>query len=111
MMNDDDLFLEALRQDAAPLRHEPDDEVLWSRLQARVHGRVHALRTPPTVAQLLSGWLRPVAASLVALAIAGSVVVGMESHSGERSTATLDALSQPPSDMSAMYEELVSAGY
>jgi hypothetical protein len=109
-MNDDDLFLENLRRDAVILRYEPEDEVLWSRLEARVRGSVRAVRTTPTVAQLLAGWIRPVAVSLAILAIAGSVAVGVESRYGEKSTATLEALSQPPADMSSMYEELLSVG-
>ena len=109
-MNDDDLFLERLRRDAVVLRFEPDDEILWSRLQARVRGGIRTVKATPTVAQLLASWMRPVGASLVVLAIAGSIVVGLESRYGEKSTATLEALSQPPADMSSMYEELLSAG-
>jgi hypothetical protein len=109
-MNDDDLFLEHLRHDAASLRFEPDDEVLWNRLEARVRDGVRAIRVAPTVAQLLASWMRPVAASLLVLAIAGSVVVGVENRYREPSPAGLDALSQPPSDMSSMYEELLSGG-
>jgi len=109
-MNDDDLFLERLRRDAVLLRYDPDDAVVWNRLEARVRDGIRAIRMTPTVAQLLASWMRPVGACLVALAIAGSVVMGVENHYGERSTATLDALSQPPSDMSSMYEELLSVG-
>ena len=76
-MNDDDLFLQRLREDAVMLRFEPDDEVLWSRLEARVRHRIRTIKAAPTVAQLLSSWMRPVAASLLFLAIAGSVVVGV----------------------------------
>jgi hypothetical protein len=107
-MNDDDLFLENLRRDAASLRFEPDDDVLWSRLQARVRVGVRTIRAAPTVAQLLASWMRPVAACLIVLAIAGSVVVGVENRNPERSATALDALSQPPSDMPSMDEEILS---
>ena len=107
-MNDDDLFFERLRSDAAILRFEPDNEILWSRLKARVRGGIRTIKATPTVSQLLASWMRPVAASLAILAIAGSVVVGVENRHGDKSPAALDALSQPPSDISSMYEELLS---
>jgi len=65
----DDKFFERLRQDAAPLRYQPDD-VAVTRLQARVRERIAA---QASVAQLLAGWFRPIATSIAALAIAAAV--------------------------------------
>jgi hypothetical protein len=77
-MNDDP-FLERLRDDARQLRYEPADEVVWDRLAARVRDRILLARTP-TVAQLLAGWLRPLAASLAALLIVASFAAALVSR-------------------------------
>ena len=69
-MNDD--FLERLRNDARRLRYEPDDEVLWNRLQAKIRARVAA---QPDVPQLLARWFRPITASFVILALAAALSV------------------------------------
>jgi hypothetical protein len=66
-MND---FFERLREDAAPLRHEPDGAAM-TRVAARIRERV----AQPTVAELLARWLRPVAAALTAVAIVAIVSV------------------------------------
>lgn len=65
----DNRFLDRLRADAAPLRYQPDDPALWSRLAARVRERINQ----PTVADLIVSWLRPLAASLAALAMAALI--------------------------------------
>ncbi len=62
----EDKFLERLRQDAASLRYEPRDEVVWTRLAARIRARI----AQPTVSQIIAAWFRPLAASLAAAALA-----------------------------------------
>jgi len=66
----DERFFERLRGDARTLRYEPDD-MSASRVAARVRSRIAA--TPPTVAQLLAAWARPLAVSLAALALAATI--------------------------------------
>jgi hypothetical protein len=65
----EDKFLDRLRADAQLLRYEPKDEAMWTRLAARIRARIEQ----PTVAQLIAAWLRPLAASLVALALAAAL--------------------------------------
>ena len=60
----DDRFLERLRDDAPRLRYQPDD-VLLTRLTARVRERV---ASQPTVESFLARWFRPLAMSLGVLA-------------------------------------------
>lgn len=69
-------LFERIRADAAPLRYEPD-AVMLSRIAARVRERI----AQPTVAQLLAAWLRPLAASLVAVALA-AVIAFSQSNPG-----------------------------
>jgi hypothetical protein len=76
---DDDKFFERLTRDAAALRHRPD-EVALSRIRARI--REHIAR--PTVAQLLAAWLRPLAATLTAVALAA--VIGITAFDAEETT-------------------------
>ncbi len=57
----DDTFFERLRGDARHLQFTPDD-VTVARLSARIRARLAGAQ--PTVAQLLAGWLRPLAAAL-----------------------------------------------
>ncbi len=64
----EDRFLERLRDDARQLRYEVDP-VAASRLAARVRARV----MQPTIAELMAAWLRPLAASLTALALAAAI--------------------------------------
>lgn len=64
----DERFFEHLRSDASALRYEPDSVTL-SRLAANVRTRI----AQPTVAQLLASWLRPLAASLAAIALAAAI--------------------------------------
>lgn len=70
----DDKFFERLRDDATPLRYEPDDVAL-TRLSARVRERV-AAAAAPTAAQLLARWFRPLAVSLAALSLIAALSVG-----------------------------------
>jgi GGDEF domain-containing protein len=67
----DDRFFERLRDDAEPLRYAPDDAAM-SRMAARIRARVTA---PPTVAQLLSAWMRPLTLSFATLALVVSLGV------------------------------------
>ena len=85
----DDRFFERLRSDAAPLRYEPRDEATWTRLQARIRERV--AEPQPGVAQLLARWFRPLAVSLAALAIAGSLSLAWIASTEE--TASIESLS------------------
>jgi len=67
-MPERDDFLERLRNDAAMLRHRPDEATL-----ARIRERIRARVERPTVTELLARWLRPVAAAVAAVAIAVTV--------------------------------------
>lgn len=68
----EDKFFERLRDDARSLQYEGDD-FLAARIAARVRERITT--RPPTVAQLLAAWMRPLAASLAALVL--SVTIGL----------------------------------
>ena len=74
-MTDDEKFFERLRGDAASLRYRIDDAGL-SRIRVRIQDRV----ARPTVAQLLAAWLRPLAATLTAVAVAAAI--GLASMNG-----------------------------
>ena len=89
---DDDRFLEKLRIDARLLRYEADDVTL-SRLTARVRARVAA--QPATVESFLARWFRPLAASLVALALAASLGVQWYERAQQQSTTLEAAMSDP----------------
>lgn len=65
----EDRFFERLRDDASPLRFEPDD-FMATRITARVRERVSS---QATVAGVLARWFRPLAASMTALALAATV--------------------------------------
>lgn len=67
-MSEDKLF-ERLRSDASALRYEPDPAAI-ARVSARIRARVAA---PPTIAQLLTAWFRPLAATLTAVALAAAI--------------------------------------
>jgi hypothetical protein len=69
----EDKFLERLRSDAQPLRFQAEDEAMWTRLAANIRARVEQ----PTVAQLIAAWLRPIAASLAAAALAAVVGIAV----------------------------------
>jgi hypothetical protein len=92
-MTDDEL--ERLRGDAQRLRYEPDDVTL-SRLSARVRERITA---PPTVAQLLARWFRPLAASLAVLA--AGATLGVQYFERNQQPTTLEAaMSADPVEIS-----------
>ena len=78
----DETFFEQLRNDAQHLQHLPDD-VTVARLTARVRARLGA---QPTVAQLLAGWLRPIAAVVAAIAITAALSVMTESRNHDNPT-------------------------
>lgn len=89
----DDRFFERVRNDAGQLRYEPDDDVMWSRLAARVRERVQ-LAPRPTVAELLAGWLRPLAASVAALMVFTALAAGyVAQNSRDSSAAAIDSIS------------------
>lgn len=66
----DDPFFAQLRNDARPLRHEPDEATL-ARIRANI--QAHLVRRSPTVAELLAAWFRPLAATAAALALAAAI--------------------------------------
>lgn len=91
----DDKFFENLRDDAQRLRYQPDD-VMLSRLSARVRERVTAA---PTVAQFLARWFRPVAASLAVLAVVATL--GVQYVESKQQPTTLEAaMSADPVEIS-----------
>ena len=70
----DDPFFAKLRNDARPLRHEPDEATL-SRIRARIQS--HIEKTQPTVAQLLAAWFRPLVAGAAAIALAAAIGINI----------------------------------
>lgn len=68
----DDRFFDRLREDARQLRFQPEDEVLWTRLTAKVRARAAA---QPDVPALLARWFRPITASFLMLALAAALSV------------------------------------
>jgi negative regulator of sigma E activity len=70
----DDPFFARLRQDARPLRHEPDEATL-ARIRVRI--RTHLQRNQPTVAQMLAAWFRPIVAAAAAIALAAAIGINM----------------------------------
>lgn len=65
----EDRFFERLRNDARRLQYEPADDFVLARLSSRIRARIQR----PTVLQFLAGWIRPLAASLSALALAATI--------------------------------------
>lgn len=78
----DETFFERLRNDARQLQHQPDD-VTVTRLSARIRARLAA---QPTVAQLLAGWLRPLAAVAAAIALAATLSITWETQNHDNPT-------------------------
>lgn len=64
----DEEFFQRLRGDARTLRHQPDEATL-----ARIRARIEAHIAPPSVAQLLAAWFRPLAATALALSLAAVI--------------------------------------
>ena len=92
----DERFLERLRDDAAPLRYEPD-AVALTRLSARVRERVAA---QPTIESFLARWFRPLAMSLTALALAAMLGVQWYESRQQQSTTLEAAMSADPVEIS-----------
>lgn len=90
----EDKFFERLRAEAGPLRYEPSDEAVWTRLQARIRDRIdHA---QPDVAQMIAGWFRPLLASLAALTLVTAFGVAYYEQAHDTG-ASIDALAQTTS--------------
>ena len=73
-MNEDEI-LERMRSDARPLRYEPADEAVFTRLRAHVRARVER---PPGVFDLIVGWRRVIAmgvAMVAAMTILSTVLL------------------------------------
>ncbi len=82
----DETFFEQLRRDAQHLQYRPDD-VAVTRLAARIRARLTAPAVAqPTVAQLLAGWLRPIAAVVAAIAITAALSVLSETRNHDNTT-------------------------
>jgi len=104
-MNEDQFF-DRLREEARSLQFEPD-AFMTTRIAARVRERVN---TMPTVSLFLARWLRPIAASLSALALAACVSVAWAE---QRSTngASLDSLSASNGMEISVDGDTYSVGY
>ena len=72
----DDPFFARLRNDARPLRHEPDEATL-ARIRVRIQSHIERLQPQPTVAQMLAAWFRPIVATAAAIAIASVVGINL----------------------------------
>jgi hypothetical protein len=96
-MTDDDKFFERLRRDAAQLRYEPDDDVMWSRLAARVHGRIEEA---PSASQFLAAWFRPIATSFAILSLIAALSLRLVEQLPEPLTVeTMIAAAEPGNDL------------
>jgi hypothetical protein len=90
----DDRFFERLREDARQLQF-PLDPLMAARLGARIRARVAA---QPTVSQLLAGWLRPLAATVAAVALAAVLSVSWIESSPD--TASVDQIAANSAELS-----------
>lgn len=70
----DDPFFARLRQDARPLRHEPDEATL-ARIRVRIQAYIN--RDQPTVAAMLAAWFRPIVAAAAAIALAAAIGINV----------------------------------
>lgn len=86
-MND---FFDSLREDARPLRYEPEDAVLWNRITARVRERIVM---QPSVPLLLAHWFRPITASFLLLALASALSLAWLERPHD-SADSIEAMSQ-----------------
>ncbi len=84
----EDRFFERLREDARPIRFEPDD-FMATRIAARVRERISA---PATVAGVLARWSRPLAASMTALALAATIGIFWIDRAGAAPNGALESL-------------------
>jgi hypothetical protein len=78
----EDPFLERLRRDAALLQYRPADDFALQRLSARIRERI----VQPTVTDILARWLRPIAASVSIVVVAGSIALGLFERQSESLT-------------------------
>lgn len=70
----DDPFFARLRNDARPLRHEPDEATL-ARIRANIQSQIG--KTQQTVAQMLAAWFRPIVATAAAIALAAAIGINV----------------------------------
>jgi len=83
----EDKFWDRLRSDSAQLRYTPHDDVVWTRLAARVRDRMHS---EASVAQMLARWFRPIMASFAMLALVAALsVTWIERHEAASSVETI----------------------
>ncbi|HEX7809014.1 MAG TPA: hypothetical protein VF608_09820 [Thermoanaerobaculia bacterium] len=76
-MTEHDDFFARLRNDAQPLRHQPDAATL-----ARIRSRIEARLAPrETVLDVLAAWFRPIAAAMSAVALAAAIGIAAYSVS------------------------------
>ena len=92
----DDRFFERLRDDAPRLRYEPDD-IMLTRLTARVRERV---ASQPTIESFLARWFRPLAMSLGVLALAATLGVQWYERNQQQPTTLEAAMSADPVEIS-----------
>lgn len=91
----EDRFFERLRNDAAPLRYEPD-AVAMTRVAARIRASIEA---QPSVAQFLAAWFRPLGATLAAIALAATIGISYANHRTDEA-ATMSAYTSTSIDVS-----------
>ena len=92
----EDRFFERLRAEAAPLRYEPRDDAMWTRLQARIRERIET--SQQDVAQMIAKWFRPLVASLAALTLV--TALGVTYYEQSHDSASIDSLAQNTIDVS-----------
>ena len=82
-------FFDRLRHDAQQLRYDAD-AFMTTRIAARVRERIAT--PPPSVSLFLARWLRPIAASLSAIALA-ACVSAVVIERANTNAATVESLS------------------
>lgn len=87
-MNEEQFF-DRLRDDARRLRYDAD-AFMTTRIAARVRERIAA--PPPGVSTFLARWLRPIAASMSAVALAACVSAAVIERANTNA-ATVESLS------------------
>ena len=83
-------FFDRLREDARQLRYEPD-AFMTTRIASRVRERIAAAQSP-SVSLFLARWLRPIAASMTAIALAACLSLAWTERNST-DAATFDSLS------------------
>ncbi len=84
----DDRFFEKLREDAQPLRYEPDDFMV-TRITARVQERISV---PTSVSGMLARWFRPLAASMAAIVLAASLGLAWMERSAQTTAPSVESI-------------------